>query len=918
MDTLPGKIKGAIISFLSLGLSLNGSAFFLFLALARRDENAWVYGFIGSFFLLEALGRGFLLYYTWAHQKETEEKRQKCKEFAAFLCGIFASIYPIPWLLAVALVPFLNPAKMDFLPLSVLILKTSSEGFLALSRFLPYKKKRISFASESLCSFFAGLSFFLSLLFPFLMGKGRLPPSFEFGLASWISFFVFFFFQNIFFSILLLQGQMPRRIKGMVNYGVRKSIGNYFVVSSSFITVISSTIAAIQTQNPAYGLVGWIYLTLAALRLSALLWKKALHRNVHNPSLAFMREAKICVYVGGALILCAGAFSIGMPIIGSINIQGGASFALYIQIGYGFLRLALCVRNSKAYWKTRQPFALAVSCLDLIVGGYAVFSFFLLLDGCFHFSWENAFITALSLAAFFLILGLGVGMLVFGILGWKKSNGKETIMENAWKELAVYLEKQRNLRHLLSLIGFDIQTICPERGLSEEGELLSPYEQQLASFYQDEGFLKALAKVKEEGVNSPRREKVLRVLSEQADFMAKVDLEQYAKWQRAYRESNEAWRKAKEKNDFRSYLPKWQKCIEAKREEAAIWQKEGQTLYDACLSRYEPGENSAQLDAIFAPLKEFLIPLIQKNVAAEKTKKKPQINVYPKEAQEKLAEDLLDLIHFDKKRGSMAESPHPFSDALGKNDIRLTCLYEKDFRSALFTVLHEGGHCLEFQGWEKPIYDDYAEGIATAAICETHSRFYENILGRSKELAPTLKKLVAKDLDPVFQNMPDETFYSLLNEVNPGAIRCDADELTYPLHIIIRYEIEKDLINGAIECKDVPSLWKKKYKDYLGYDVKNDSEGCLQDIHWSDGEIGYFPSYALGNIYGAQLFKAMEKDFDIHGYLRSGNLSPILLWLTEVDYQEDWRDPEEWLETVTKEKLNPQYYFDYLKKKFDF
>ena len=166
--------------------------------------------------------------------------------------------------------------------------------------------------------------------------------------------------------------------------------------------------------------------------------------------------------------------------------------------------------------------------------------------------------------------------------------------------------------------------------------------------------------------------------------------------------------------------------------------------------------------------------------------------------------------------------------------------------------------------------------------------------------------------------MTDEQFYRLLNEVQPGAIRCDADELTYPLHIIIRYEIEKDLINGAIQCEDVPSIWNRKYKEYLGYEVRNDSEGCLQDIHWSDGEIGYFPSYALGNIYGAQILKAMEKSFDIHGFVQEGNLKPVLLWLTEKDFQDDWRDPEEWLETVTKEKLNPKYYFDYLKKKFYF
>ena len=918
MDSLASKIKGAIIAFLSLALSLDGTTFFLFLAIAKADENSLVYGLIASFFLFESLGRGFTLFYVWRHHKETGEKQIKCKEFAAFLNGIFATIYPIPWLLTTALIPFLNPAKLGLLPLAVLFVKTSSEAVLAFSRFLPYKKKRISFTSESLCSFCTGLSFFLGLLFPYLIGRGVLPPTFEFGGASWIVFFLCSLAQSLFFSILLLQGKLPRRIKGIVRYGVKNSVGNYILVSSSFITVISSTIAAIETQNPAYGLVGWIYLTLAALRLSALLWKNALHRNIYDQSLASMKESKICVYEGAALILCSAAFSTGMPIIGSINISEGGSFALYIQIAYGLLRLFFCVRNLISYWKKRQPFGLLVSCLDLIVGGYAVFSFILLLDGYLHFPYRDVILTAMAFVSFSLILGLGIGLLLFGIFGWKKSNRKEKKMEEAWKELTVYLAKKRRLYHLLAVLGFDLQTICPEKGLSQEGDLLAPYEEELASLYQEEGFLKALRKVNEEGLGNPRRAKVVRVLQEETDFMAKVSIDQYAKWQKAYRESNEAWRKAKDKNDFRSYLPKWQKCIEAKREEASLRRKEGQSLYDACLSLYEPGETSAQLDAIFNPLKEFLIPLIRKNVEASKKEKRPQIKDYPKELQKKLADDLLDLIHFDKKRGSLAESPHPFSNALGENDIRLTCLYEKDFRSALFTILHEGGHCLEFQGWGKEMYQDYAEGLATAAICETHSRFYENILGRSKELAPTLKKLAAKDLDPEFAKMTDEQFYRLLNEVQPGAIRCDADELTYPLHIIIRYEIEKDLINGAIQCEDVPSIWKRKYKEYLGYEVRNDSEGCLQDIHWSDGEIGYFPSYALGNIYGAQILKAMEKSFDIHGFVQGGNLKPVLLWLTEKDFQDDWRDPEEWLETVTKEKLNPQYYFDYLKKKFYF
>lgn len=278
--------------------------------------------------------------------------------------------------------------------------------------------------------------------------------------------------------------------------------------------------------------------------------------------------------------------------------------------------------------------------------------------------------------------------------------------------------------------------------------------------------------------------------------------------------------------------------------------------------------------------------------------------------------DLLNIIQYDHKRGAMRESPHPFSDCIGKNDVRLTCHYDPDFRSNLFTVLHEGGHCLQFQGWGEERFDNFSEGLTSAALCETHSRFYENIIGRAKEFAPTLKKLVAKNLDEEFSSMSDESFYRLLNGVSPSAIRCDADELTYVLHIIIRYEIEKDLINGAICCKEVPQIWNKKYKDYLGYKVKSDTEGCLQDVHWSDGEIGYFPSYALGNMYGAQILAVMKKDIDFSSCLSKGDLSLIRLWFEKIDWPKDWMEPSRWLKEATGEELNPAYYIDYLDQKY--
>ena len=260
---------------------------------------------------------------------------------------------------------------------------------------------------------------------------------------------------------------------------------------------------------------------------------------------------------------------------------------------------------------------------------------------------------------------------------------------------------------------------------------------------------------------------------------------------------------------------------------------------------------------------------------------------------------------------------HPFSDFTGRYDSRVTTDYVvNDWRSNAFSIIHEGGHCIEFQNWSEEEFANYVNATATMAICETHSRFYENIIGRSIAFAPSFKAAAAKELDGEFASWSDEDFYNLINQVKPIANRCDSDELTYSLHIIIRYEIERDLINGKIEAKDVPAVWHQKYVDYLGVDEPTDKEGCMQDVHWTDASFGYFPSYALGNMYGAQILATMKKDLAFEDLLRKGDLRPIRLWLKEHDFCHDWMEPKDWIVKVTGEPLNLQYYIDYLESKF--
>jgi carboxypeptidase Taq len=413
--------------------------------------------------------------------------------------------------------------------------------------------------------------------------------------------------------------------------------------------------------------------------------------------------------------------------------------------------------------------------------------------------------------------------------------------------------------------------------------------------------------------------RLFKTLYEQIVLMEKLSISDYLDYKTAISKSNEMWRKFRPENNFAGWLPYWQHLVDISRKVADVRRKEGQkTRYDACLDSYEPGESEAYLDGVFSPLKAELIALIRKAKEKQRHYAIPPLVSYSIDKQEKLGRKMLETIRYDMKGGCLMVSAHPFSNDNHQFDARLTTKYlVDDWRSNVFTCLHEGGHCLEFQNKPQEMYDHYVESAATAAICETHSRFYENIIGRSKEFMPLMRRACADALDPTFNKMSDDDFFHLINSVQPWLIRCEADEVSYCLHIIIRYEIERDLINGKIECKDVPALWKKKYKDYLGVDVPNDRDGCMQDTHWSEALWGYFPSYALGNLYGAMIKEKMETEIPFSKCVAEGDFATILKWFAENDFRYDWMEPGDWIKKITGKSLTAEPYIRYLNKKFE-
>ena len=341
--------------------------------------------------------------------------------------------------------------------------------------------------------------------------------------------------------------------------------------------------------------------------------------------------------------------------------------------------------------------------------------------------------------------------------------------------------------------------------------------------------------------------------------------------------------------------------------------------YEVLLDRYEKGLTIAQCDEFFATLRETIVPLladIQTRGKAVRTDFLDQ--EWPIDAQRRVSKKIMELWGLDPAHCYLAESEHPFTTEFWRGDVRITTHYmPRDIFSNLYSVAHEGGHAL----YELNINPDYDYTVvthgATMGIHESQSRLFENLVGRSRAfvhyLYPTLKELFPAQLADV---SADE-IWRAVNRAEPGLIRTEADELTYSLHIMVRYELEKALMQGTLAVADLPAAWNAKYKEYLGVDVPDDAHGCLQDIHWSMGDIGYFPSYALGSAYGAQALDDLRKTNDFDAQWANGDVEPLKAALKERVWQ--WGSMKEpaWLvESLCGGKFDPHHFTDYLKKKY--
>ena len=474
------------------------------------------------------------------------------------------------------------------------------------------------------------------------------------------------------------------------------------------------------------------------------------------------------------------------------------------------------------------------------------------------------------------------------------------------------------LNHALSILSVDGDTVAPKNSWKGRGKAMAYLTElaykQLVNPETGE-MLDTILQHREEADEVTFRKAEL--LKENYDEYNILPMEEFVAYQELTNESGAVWHDAKEKSDWEMFAPYLEKLVAFRRRFASL-KDPSKPAYDVLLDQFEKGASMESLDPFFRTLREELSPVILEVAAREKPVPAFMKGPWAVNDQRLFSRKVMALEGIDPLNCTLGETEHPFTDSTNKWDVRITThYYENDPFSSMYSVIHEGGHAL----YELNIRDDLQftnlAGGVSMGVHESQSRFYENIIGRSRAFCTPLLKIMKEVFPEQMKSVTEEELYSAINLSKPSLIRTEADELTYSLHVMIRYELEKAMIAGDLKVADIPGEWNRLYKEVLGVDVPDNKRGCLQDSHWSTGYIGYFPSYALGSAYGAQMLREMQKTVDVWGTVAKGDLAPVTAWLTEHIHQYgSLKQPRDLLPGAMGGPLDATVYTDYLKKKY--
>lgn len=477
------------------------------------------------------------------------------------------------------------------------------------------------------------------------------------------------------------------------------------------------------------------------------------------------------------------------------------------------------------------------------------------------------------------------------------------------------IKRTRSLHAALALLEWDSMTVAPPKGEQARAEVIGALAGEAFVLETSEAFGEALDALNEQAEGlSPLERRIHAVAYREYLRNRRIPSDLYQAWATDKELSAAAWHRAKEEDDFASFQPHLQKMIDYNREFIRLWQIPG-SPYDALLDIYEPGMRTEQLDPVF----DHLLAETREILGRIPSQPAPAPLVVAEESQRAIGQWLLEEIGFDLKAGNLFPTEHPFTCTVHHGDVRLTTKYIPEHpESSIFSVLHEGGHGLYEQNVDGKLRGTNLADGASMGMHESQSRLWENLLGRSMAFWQSRIGRLSELSGGVIP-ADAQAFYRRINQVRPSLIRIEADELTYNLHIIVRYQIERRIFNEGIDADALPALWNSMYQEYLGVVPPNDTQGILQDVHWSQGSFGYFPTYSLGNLYGAQIAATMEKRLGSFESL-AGNgegLGSILSYLKENLYRYGMeKEPGELLTAMTGETLNPSYLTDYLRRKY--
>ncbi len=492
-------------------------------------------------------------------------------------------------------------------------------------------------------------------------------------------------------------------------------------------------------------------------------------------------------------------------------------------------------------------------------------------------------------------------------------------MKKNYEEYVASMRKIADVNYAAGLLSWDKEVNMPPKGAAIRSQQVATLSGIAHEMFTDKKFvenLETLEKNKKKLKLPQRRNIELSFKSQQRSN--KLSTEFVIRNSKIVSEGYHAWLKAREAKDYNLFKESFRKLVEIRKEECELVGYENHP-YEALMDQFEPGAKVADLDILFADVKKQLIKFTKKIATYKQVDDSFLKKKYPQQKQWDFGLEILKRIGYDFEGGRQDISPHPFTTNFGSSDVRVTTrVDERNFGSMTWSCIHEGGHALYEQGLPISEYGLPTGNAVSLGIHESQSRLWENNVGRNLPFWEANIDLVKKYFATNLKGVGASKFFKAINKVSPSLIRVESDELYYHFHILIRYEIEKGLLEGTYTVDNLNEIWNAKYKEYLGVDVKNDAEGILQDIHWAYGSIGYFPTYSLGSFYAAQFYAQAKKDIrGLEKQIAAGDSSKLLAWLRENVHKHGGTYTSEQLcKRITGEGLNFKYFMSYARKKY--